>query len=288
VQRVIARNTPTTLTHTFYDDAEAPAGATGPVLVSISRADGTALVDDAGTIAGDTGTYSYELAPQARLDVLHVSWSGTFSGTPRLEDDSVEIVGHHYASVAEIRNEGTGTDSPLTNLVKYPTARVEAARDQARALIERYCRVAFAPTYGSHVASGDGTDRLMLPDLLPSSFITATEDGQDADTSTWSLSPSGLLARTDRSTFSAASPSNVAVTYEHGHQVTPAEIRRAFLLYVRTLLLEDYSRTDDRVVTLTADGVLHNYARAGSNSPTGLPTVDAILNQYRLRQTLVA
>ena len=61
----------------------------------------------------------------------------------------------------------------------------------------------------------------------------------------------------------------------------PADIKGAFLKYVRHLLLNKFDRVDDRALNMNVDGINMALAVPGFNRPTGYPEVDAILNDYK-------
>lgn len=278
----ILRNHGSTLSHTFFAaDSETATDSTTAVTVTITRDNGSALVTAAATSSAGNGTYSYVLAPQSQLDVLKVSWSATISGVSRTEVDYLEVVGNAYATVDDVRALRT-----LDNAQKFSLAKVKTAMTQAEQLFENYCNVSFVPRYGKDTLSGDGTTKLFLSRNEIRELIDVTQDGTTLDDSAFAVFPTGKIV-SDSDSFSTTAERNIVVRYEHGYTLPPADIKRAFLTYVRYLLLDEYNRIDDRTLTINEDGMYYNLARASTNQPTGYPTIDSVLNNYKRSHVLV-
>lgn len=132
----VLRNTPTTLSCTFYGD-ETPMDADGTVSVTVTKADGTTLIGPVtATHDGDAGSgrYVLPLPKQADLNILTCEWSGVFGGDEAIIETEVEIVGGHYFTLAEARAvEG------LADTTKYPTAKLVEKRLEVEVEFERAC-----------------------------------------------------------------------------------------------------------------------------------------------------
>jgi len=269
---------PATLTVTFYDGGETSVDP-GTVTVTIVRADGTAVATAAATSGTGTSARTYTLAAQTRLDHLTATWTGTTGA--RVMTTRHEIVGGFYAELAEIR----ALDA-LNNTTKYPAAILERARWQAEAKFEDATGVAWVPRHDRQTAFGDNTTQLLLRWPRPRSLIAVSVDGTAvSDLTTFSTYDTGLLERKSGVTFprGTTSSGNVTVEYTHGYDRPTEDIRMAFLNYVRYLILDTTSRIPDRASAYSTEFGTFQLVTAGFNRPTGLPEIDAILNQHSHR-----
>jgi hypothetical protein len=158
---------------------------------------------------------------------------------------------------------------------------LESAREEALALFQRYCRRAFVPTYARHVLNGTGRDTLELPHADCLTLIGVSVDGNEEDVSEWKLTESGRLWRSS-GVFSNTYPHNVVVRYEHGMRYVPADLKRAFIAYTAHVAKDNFNAMPDRTTGFnTETGLFVQVQQAGPNHATGLPEVDAVLNNYR-------
>lgn len=269
---------PATLSATFYDGGET-AQDPGTVTVTITRADGTAVVTAAATAGTGAAARTYALAAQTRLDHLTAVWTGSAGG--RQVTTRHEIVGAFYADLAEIR----ALDA-LNNATKYPTATLDRARWQAEDRFEDATGVAWVPRHDRQTAFGDRTTQLMLRWPKPRSLIAVTIDGTAAaDLTLFSLYETGIIERAAGVTWPRGytSSGNVIVEYTHGYDRPPEDLRAAFLAYVRYLVLDTTSRIPDRAASYSTDFGTFQLVTAGFNRPTGLPEIDAVLNEHNHR-----
>jgi hypothetical protein len=269
-------DTAATLSVTFYD------GETvidpGTVTVTVTRSDGTAVVTGAATAGTGAAARTYTLAAQTRLDHLSAVWTGT--GARKLTTRH-EVVGGFYATLPEIR----ALDA-LTNTTKYPTATLEAARAVAEDRFEEATGVAWVPRHEREVLSGVGTSRLLLTRYPPRSLIAVSVDGTAvSDLTTFRFYPEGTLERKSALTFpreASGGGGNVIVEYTHGEDAPPWDLKQAFLVYVRYLILDTTSRIPDRATGMTTEFGTIQFASA-QERPTLLPEVDAVLADYDRR-----
>lgn len=270
----ILKNTSATLSNTFYVD-ETPTDATGNVSVTVYKEDGTELVASTTATHGVTGVYSTILAPQANCDILNLKWTGTFGGAVQTVYTEVEVIGGFIASVAEIRAQDS-----LSDTTKYPLATIRQARAEAQELFENYCGRSFTVRYARDVLDGDGTSEVWLRNGDLSRVIEFKEDGTALNLSTLVITSAGRITRASGS-FSTLNKANLVIRYEHGMARVPADLKRAFLTYVRYVLLDAYNRLPDRTLSYNADGLYVQLAQASANRPTGLPEVDSVLIRYQ-------
>lgn len=271
-------DTPATLSATFYDsDGESPVDP-GTVTVTITRSDGTAVATGAATSGTGAGARTYTLAAQTRLDHLTAVWTGTLGG--RRLTTSVEVVGAFYAELAEIRAlEG------LANQGAYPTSKLERVRNQCEDVFEDVTGVAWVPRHARELLDGTGQTRLAITHQQPRSLIAVTIDGSAAvDLTLFRLYPYAVIERTAGSLWPAEAlggGQNIVLEYTHGFDEPPADLREAFLVYVRDRLFAGNSRIPDRASLMTTDFGTFNLVTAGGARYTGLPEVDAVLQRYR-------
>lgn len=273
VQRILV-NQAATLTATFYsgETAADPGGTTATV--TVYRGDGTVLVGPVAATHNGAGTFTYTLAAQTQLNNLTAVWTGT-DGSQRTTYH--QIVGGFYAELAEIRAlEG------LSNASKYPTSALEAARTQAESRFEWATRVAWVPRYYRETLDGNNRSDIMLTWPRPRQVLSVTTDGTvQSDLTQFRLYTFGVLERANGVWFLAdvyGGGQNVIVEYTHGYDRPPEDIRWAFMTYVRYVLYETQSRIPDRASAFTTPDGTFQLVTAGFNRPTGLPDVDAILN----------
>jgi hypothetical protein len=270
-------NTPATLTATFYDGGETAVDP-GTVTVTITRADGTAVATAAATSGSGAAARTYTLAAQTRLDHLTAVWSGT--GGRQLTTHH-EVAGGFYADLPEIR----ALDA-LGNTSKYPSATLERARWQAEDKFEDATGVAWVPRHDRQVLFGDNTTQLLLRWARPRSLIAVTVNGTAVtDLTTFSLYDTGIIERQTGVVWTrgVTSTGNVTVEYTHGYDRPPEDLRQAFLAYVRYLVLDTTSRIPDRASSYSTEFGTFQLVTAGFLRPTGLPEIDAVLNEHSHR-----
>lgn len=268
-------DTPATLTAAFSDGGEALVDP-GTVTVTITRSDGSVLVAAAATLGSGAAARTYALAAQTRLDHLTAVWSGS-SGARKVTTRH-EIVGGFLADLAEVR----ALDA-VSNTTSYPTSKLEAARWQAEARFEEATGVAWVPRHARETLVGGNQARLLLGYRPPRALIATSIDGVAvSDLTTLALLPWGAVERDAGVWFPkpATDPRNVVVEYTYGYDAPPNDLKQAFLTYVRYLLLDTRSRIPDRASVMTTDMGTFQLTTAGYRRTTGLPEVDAVLNDY--------
>ncbi len=267
----VLRTAKATLSRTFYLDEEG-ASASGAVNVSVTRMDGTVV--ESGSAAPDGAAYSYTFSGRDVVDLLTVSWSGTFGGDAIVIDsDRIEVVGGFYFSLSE----GRGADRVLSDPAKFPTAKLIEKRAEVEAECERLTGQAWVPRFARETLSGTGGRQLVLRHPLVRAVRSVTVGGVVGPAPYWT--PQGVLIR------DAGWPvgfNNVVVEYEHGHDSPNPEIVRAAKLRFKSLMLEDRSALPDRaerVVTVDQAGGSTVYASPTADK-TGIPAVDAIYGGF--------
>ena len=278
----ILRNTGALIEVTFYVDGTA-TDADGAVTVGIVASDATTVAaTTAATNDPDAvGRYYYSLAPQANLDKLTVTWTGTFGGLSQQVQSFVEIVGGYHFTLADLRAQKN-----LADTSKFSNDELIEARQWWETLSESYCDMAFVPRYKVRRISGSGGGSLSLPEWNLRSvrrvWVYSDADTYEAFTSTQladiTVIDGIVYSRTGSFSYGQH---NIVVGYEHGLDEAPADIRQAGLEACRHRLLDQQQGPAVYSVTDAAGGVVR-YAMPGPDRPTGLPSVDVTLNRYRV------
>lgn len=279
-QRVL-KKTGSTLTVTFYVNESATDPDGQAATVTITKDDGSVLVNAAAATRTDVGVFTYALAPQTNLDRLTVEWSATFSGVAQTISELVEIVGDFYVSLSEIR----ALDS-LSDTTKFPTARLVEARASFEDYVERYTGRTFVKRYGRETISNTGAR--LLPTRTPISKVLWAKDvdGTTIDVSSVDVLDGSILYRSG----GWGTTRQITVGYEYGAEMVPSDIREAALIAIRHRLLSARSPYPDRATTITSEAGTFALSTAAvdvidvgfrTQRPTGIPEVDAILNTYK-------
>lgn len=264
---------------TFYVDGAAK-DADGAVTVTVTRADGTALVTGAATTkpAATTGVYRYALSPQAALDHLALTYTGTWSGAVLTEVARVQIVGDFYLPTVAIRALPN-----LSDATKFTEAELRDARTWFEEVFEDYTGVAWVRRFARHTLDGTGTATLLLPDMHPRTIrsvrtytAAATYTAFTADElAGLVVEGSGLLRR-----WSGTFPRghrNIVVEYEHGLDRPPADVVEAAKVAIRDHLLG--TNVGNRQYAVATEAGVVRTSVPGEGRPFGIPDVDAVANR---------
>jgi hypothetical protein len=186
-----------------------------------------------------------------------------------------------YFEIAELREIPDVSDP-----VKFPDARLTAARAWIEAIIERHVGTSFVDRARVRTVDGDGRSSLLLPGYARS--VTSVTVSGLAVTE-FVLSSAGILTLT-AGTFTYGTQ-NVVVTYIEN--ATPAgvpeDLKWAALEAARYKLKERDSRISSRTLSeFDGEGGTTRFAIPSEDRPTGLPDVDAVINGYRAEFRLPA
>lgn len=251
------------LAHTFYDDETAlhPDAVTVTVTragASTSAASGTATRDE------DVYTFSPGALPEG---VYTVRWDG---GVTAVDTETIEVTGAILFTVPELRKS-----DPDLSPARYPVDEVKLARMIVESEFQRITGRSFVPRTAFLSASEVPGCGELLP-FLDVASVTV-------------LGPSAAPLEVERIgpfAFMPELPADATgVEVSYGFRDVPYGVKRAALLFARFLLLEERSSIPDRATSFQpAEGgtyVLSTPGRGGAE--TGIPTVDAVLDGYRLR-----
>lgn len=136
----VLQNTAAPISVVFYV-GDTPTDATG-VTVTITRADGTVLVNAGSTTHGATGEYKYTItqAHTGLLDDLRATWTGVIDGTTNTLTTFIEVVGGFVFSLPDARRSGL-------DAIAYSAQDIYDARSYAEDELENGLRFALVPRY---------------------------------------------------------------------------------------------------------------------------------------------
>ncbi len=271
----IPRGNSATLSHTFYVDGVATNPTPDAATVTITRDDGTVLVNAAAATEAGAGIVTYTLTPAqtALLDTLTVSWTATFGGQSQAFTDVVEVVGGFLFSISEAR-----ALKPLDN-TQYTIAQIINTRTLVEEALEDACGVAFVPRYRRETVSGDGGATVVLSRPRVTAVRSVKHDGVAiTDLATVVPSSSGIPYYPSGWTRGYG---NYEVAYEHGYPYPPAGATQAALLLAKRYLVQ--GPIDDRATSMSSeDGVINLSTPGLRGARFGLPTADAFVSAYSM------
>lgn len=283
-QRIL-RGVGATLSWQNLDADGQPAAPPAAVTIGVVASDGTIVVPAGTATAGsssDPRTYTLAASANQQLDFLTATW--TVAGGSAFTTH-IEVVGGYYFTVGEAR----ASDPTLADEARYPTADILAARADVEDQFETICGLSFVPRFRIDDVNGQNSRAITLERGRVRSFRRL---GYEYGTSTTYLNSSGLAdlrANGNGVVFSrfAIFPyglRNVHVSYEHGLDRPPPEVKTAALIRLRHCLNYVKTGIPDRATTFqpeTGFGTF-NIATAGV-ATTGIPEVDAVLARYKVR-----
>lgn len=268
--RRIAAGTLTQIVGTFLSGDGHPESATGTVTVAVVDGAGTAVTSGNADDL-NSGRYGFDV-DLTTLDTYAVTFTGAFSGDAvRTTVETVEVVGAVPLSVEQVR----GSDEDLADIVKYPSDQVLAELQAAWDVMEQGLSVAMVPRSARVTVDGTGRDTLTVPNMRVRSVVAAAIDGSSIDVGDVVAKDSGAIYNP------SGWPSghgNVTVHYTHGWDTPPDPVVRALRLLTIDRLVT--RATPSRATSLSTDVGAFRLTIAGRDGWTGLPDVDAIINQF--------
>lgn len=263
------------------------------------------LTDGAGATVGSpfAATYSNHMltvtvpvSNMPKLDVYTLTWAPTAVGSSQpVWTTEIDLVGGYLFELPALRS----MDRAFADTTKYPTAALKLVRDQVEDTIEgpRAAQVAFvrrsrrvsvngtAPDlnlgYFPLKYGGDYRD-LTVPDFVVNKLYSASINGTaltQAEIDAISISDNVL--HRDAGVQWPAWPfgrNNVTLHYTHGYDRTPGAITRAALMLAREYLVT--SPIPGRATATSIGDQMFRLTIAGRDGVTGLPEVDAAIDQF--------
>lgn len=258
-------------------DGETPTDCATDPTCTVTRADGTAL--DPAVVANVAGNGMYTAAITTdhtdQLDRLTLTWAGEVDGLEQVYRQEVEVAGGWYVTVPEVKAE------PDCALASADQIRRERARFER--LAEDYCSVAFVPRFERELLAGDGTCHLLLKWCDPTAVIAVTVDGVEQDPADFEVDPILGLRYVTGQTFprpSGGGGRNVAVSYSHGSPFPPADLKEACLAFIRSKLSMKATGIPNAAMDGSDSTRQWTYSVPGTDKPTGIESVDEVLNRY--------
>lgn len=269
-----------------YDTNADPADA--------GAGNGTAtVVDSAGSaIAGSpftaarvaVGTYEVTLPTSLTvLDYYTVTWTLPDATTRTTE---FMLVGTFLFAVRELQD----LDPVLADEAAFPVAKLIEARENAEQRFEEVANVSFTLRGSRLLLSGNGRTDSRGDGHITTGLqqLQAVRACSIWDVAMGSTELQALVAQKHGTVtrLSASWPfgtGNVKMLCEHGFLAVPEPVRRAGLLYARTVLLRSALEQSDRATAVFTDIGGYRLTLAGRDGPTGLPEVDAVLDQFGRR-----
>ncbi len=258
---------------------EIPTTAGTAIAVTATTANGSALAGGTITVSSADstrpGVYYATLSAThtANLNVLTLTTTATVSSNTQTFVQSVEVVGAHYVTIADIR-----ALPGMADVDKFPTALLRQVRDQFEDMVESITGTAWVPRFARVSLDGDGSNALVLPDLHPRTVVSVTIDGTSCSASDFTLYEEGLIRR-ESTTFPAPSystgPRNVVVEYTHGHDAPPAQLREEALSWIRYKVMQRLAGVQSNAIA--EDNTRYSTPDPANGRPTGSLTLDPIL-----------
>lgn len=251
-------------------------------------ADGTFTLIDTQAIAVDaTPATPNAVAVTTTVAVFAVGWyQFRFKDdTPNYSNFTAAVLapagadGSVYFTVAELRAK---YPDDLDDPARWPDATIAAAIMRAEQVIEgpKACDVAFVPRDATVDITSIDISGLLA---LPSNKVRAVTAATGSVSGELDLDDVRVVAGSylEHSTGWPAGET-ITVSYTHGHDEPPLRILEAAKLYTRQLVIE--GPIDDRATSIrTAEGIISRVTPGQRGSITGIPEVDAAIDQYNER-----
>lgn len=262
---------------TNYDangDAANVDGANAPVAV-VTDSGGTVVAGFTTAAPNPTGVYTLTFPVNFDvLDTYDVVWTWANGQSRR---SGFELVGGFLFAIAELR----AFDAVLASETAYPDARLIDVREAVEERMEKAAHVAFRARGARELLDGSSDGEIFLHNRRPIRVVSASIAGvalsadELADVAVY---PGGRLMR--RSGSWTAKERQVEVLYEHGYPETPAPVHDAALRYGRHLAVKTAFDDADRATAAFTELGGYRLTIAGRDGPTGLPEVDAVIEQF--------
>jgi hypothetical protein len=267
--RRIAASTLTQVTGTFLSGVGNPENATGTVTCAVTDGAGVA-VDSGDAEALGSGRYGFDVDLTA-LDVYTATFTGAFTDdASRSTSTTFEVVGGIPLSVVDIR-----ADEDLADVVKYPNDTITAELQAAWDVLEKGLKVAIVPRGCRETVDGFGVRSQPISHLFPRQVLSAAVGGSVVDVSGLTAKRHGVIVNPSGW---AAGDGNVDLHYTHGWDTPPDPVLRALRLLTIDRLVT--RATPSRATSLSTDVGAFRLTIAGRDGVTGIPDVDAIIDQF--------
>lgn len=253
--------------------------ASAPYTVTVFDGAGAQITTGTPTHTDHILTYAIPANLITKLDTYRLVWTAVHSSQPIQWMSEVEIVGGYLFEIADLRDQ----DRTFT-VEKYPSETLREVRSWVEDVIEgpRAANVAFVPRSSRVIVNGSARTALPLPDLNVRDVYAITVDGvawtsTQIDTLTVDDGVLWLNADSPVSVWPAGHR-NITLHYTHGHDRAPGAITRAALMLAKEYLVK--SDVPGRATATSIGDQLFRLTIAGRDGVTGLPDVDAAIDQF--------
>lgn len=263
--RILARvPTKIQVRHTNADGEVASGGA---VTVVVTDGDGEQVA--AGAATEDAGTYSFDLPAQSVLDHLETTWTSD-QGWVRVTH--VDVVGDRLVDLATMREDHA--------LKSKDVATLRRLQDEVEVRFSEILGFPVVPQALRTTVLGGGP-RLLIPRLLyPLDLYSVSADGTAVTIADLSAKW-GWLEYSDGRSWPYARPVQVHASY--GLDDAPQDLRTEGLNYARYLAKTPDAKIPERATRVITEGADLSLQTPDDDHPTGIPSVDAVLVDRRIR-----
>jgi hypothetical protein len=271
-QRVVGMY-PLSVSATTEDGA--PVTIEEPVTVTIYDGAGVKVVDGVPDIATGELTFNLNASDVPRLDLYSAVWTGSVAGQDQSWTTEFDLVGGYVVELADIR----GYDRAFADLVKYPDDYVRDCRDQIEEQLEENGMCAFRPRGERETLSGNGMSDIVLRNTDVRAVYSIAIDGVPlTDSELASVRFLGNVLHRDMLPWPRGF-ANITVHYSYGFDRVPGPIRRAALILAKEHIVPSTS-LPARATATTVGEMSYRITIAGRDGFTGIPDVDAAVNQF--------
>jgi hypothetical protein len=261
----------------------------GVPVVTITRPDGTTIASGTVTHVGPagSGTYQFVLAGQPQCTVLDVTWTGTIGGQSQTRPGTIEIVGAHLFTVAEIRAFKVAGGTPFASDTAWPDSKLHEARAATLDEFTQILGFSPVPRFYRETHDGDGSGCVLLNELEAGPLLSVKVNGVAKAVGDYTLKPSGILEATSNYTLSGSftrGSQNVTVEYVAGWSRVMGDGSNVAML--RAAMRLDPGISSSATSVTTPDGVSYSFdpagqvTRAGNVRHFGVPAIDSWLNRW--------
>jgi hypothetical protein len=257
-----------------FDEDGTPATIAGPATVTVLDGAGVVVVTDTPAIVGGALSYNLPATLVPLLDTYSVRWTGMVNDTAQEWRTDFELVGDYVMELDTIR----AFDRAFADAVKYPDDYVRDCRDQIEEQLENSGMCAFRPRGARETLSGNGMSDIVLRNTDVRGIYSIAIDGVP-------LTSDELAAvRFLGNVLHRSSPwprgfANITVHYSFGYDRAPGPIRRAALILAKEHIVPSTS-LPARATSTTVGESSYRITIAGRDGFTGIPDVDAAVNQF--------
>lgn len=290
------------VSETAVDDDGALVAVTGPYSLKVYDGANVLLSTLTPTVADSVFSAAIPVESLTKLDSYTLVWSGTVDGVVTEWSTILELCGGYLFEIADLR----AFDRAFTDTNKYPSELLRKVRVWVEDMFEgdHAARVAFVKRGARVTMSGNSPDlnKGYYPLLYGNDYRTLIVPHFNVD-SIYSGSINGTaltqaeidgIAIDDNTLFRSAGVTwpawpfgkgNLTFHYVHGYDRVPGVVTRAALILAREYLVK--SDLPARATATSIGDQLFRVTIAGRDGVTGIPDVDATIEQFGRRSVAI-